>query len=107
MIATDPTYLMYIEPVNPPSPEPVNDLITEMAEKVWSRKVEPHWGEHWKGVHTCSCGARSTNCDYTVGKLMGLPVKTNSLLVHYIQYHRAEVPRTELAKLAILAREDS
>jgi len=50
------------------------------------------------GLHECVCGAMSSSCDYMLnGKIV-----TNYLCVHYLAYHRSEVPEEELEKLAQL-----
>ena len=78
--------------------EPLEDVITDLARRVWSRaSAEPNL--FYKGFHTCRCGKTSDNREWTV---FGL--KTNSLLVHYVACHRADVPREELMKLATIER---
>jgi hypothetical protein len=52
-------------------------------------------GNAFKGVHTCCCGMRSLNQDY----LLPGGFITNSLSLHYLMYHRDEVPESELAKV--------
>lgn len=50
------------------------------------------------GVHTCSCGERSTSYDI----LMPNRMVSNSLAYHYVVYHTDEVPASEFAKLELL-----
>lgn len=45
------------------------------------------------GIHVCICGARSRNYDFFLPNGM----LTNSLCVHYLACHRAEVPLDQLA----------
>lgn len=50
------------------------------------------------GVHTCSCGERSTSFDILLPNRM----VTNSLAYHYVCYHSEEVPELEWFKLGQL-----
>ena len=50
------------------------------------------------GEQVCACGARSTNVDY----LLPSGFITNYLCVHYLAWHRNEIPRSELDKVASL-----
>jgi hypothetical protein len=52
-------------------------------------------GLGWKGWHDCVCGAASSNCNY----LLPDGQVTNYLCVHYLAYHRSEVPASELQKV--------
>lgn len=87
-----PDLILYIEPVQPRSAEPVIDELTRKMTAAL-RMATP--GPRYRGFHVCSCGAGSSNCDYTLpgGK------QTNSLAVHYLALHRDEVPEGELAKV--------
>ena len=95
-VITDKGYL-YIEPSGNASDEPVIDSITQKMTAAFNRAVpvEPFL----KGVHVCYCGTFSTGCNYKLpnGK------KTNSLCVHYLAWHRKEVPQEQLAKVADLS----
>ena len=92
MITLDDKYLLMIEPQNPAT-DPLNDVLTEVARRVFAT-CKPGNGR-WRGWHTCVCGARSDNKDWF------LPdgTMTNSLMVHYVECHRDEVPDSELEKL--------
>ena len=57
----------------------------------------------YRGTHTCSCGARSDNTDHVIGARF----TTNSLAVHYLAHHRAEVPADELADVLSLPAADA
>jgi hypothetical protein len=50
---------------------------------------------HYKGSHTCICGAKSGSADLVV-KVCGRRLGTNSLAVHYVACHRNEIPRVQL-----------
>lgn len=90
------TALFYIEPDGPASAAPLVDHLTRKMTAALRR------GQRfglWGGVHECVCGAQSTSCDYV------LPSDdvTNSLCVHYLAHHRAEVPSGMLARVDALA----
>jgi hypothetical protein len=82
--------LLFIEPQQPPSDRPVVDDLTRKLAGAY-RLSRPADYE-FMGDHQCSCGAFSDSTDHY------LPdgSKTNSLCVHYLAYHRQEVPEVEL-----------
>lgn len=85
--------LLYIEPGQAASPAPVIDEITR---RMCAAFREARHSEYaYAGVHECVCGAHSTSCDY---RLPGGDL-TNSLCVHYVAHHRAEVPPDQLARI--------
>lgn len=95
----DPDGLMMIEPEHPRSLNPVDDELSKLARAAWAEAVgEPDPGKWWRGTHGCVCGKSSDNRDYYVRGL-----KTNSLLVHYVEYHREDVPQAELRKLGLFS----
>jgi hypothetical protein len=47
-----------------------------------------------RGFHVCSCGAQSNNRDFLVS-VSPRPVVTNSLCIHYLRDHPAEVPESD------------
>lgn len=54
--------------------------------------------EHgYRGVHVCMCGVKSGNRDLYIDGVL-----TNSLAVHYLAWHRKDVPAAELAKVDAL-----
>lgn len=74
------------------SAEPVDDELTSgMATELAAAEKGPRF----RGVHRAACGATSSNCDY----LLPCGVWTNSLATHYLRWHRAEIPESELAKV--------
>lgn len=89
--------LLFIEPKRAKSNEPVLDYLTELVENAF--KLAKPCGPYWKGVHTCVCGEHSTNHNY----LLPNGWQTNSLAVHYMKYHRSEIPKQEIQKVQKLA----
>jgi hypothetical protein len=86
--------LLYIEPRLAPSPRPLVDELTRKM--VMALRNHIRTGVKYMGWHECSCGAHSTNTDY----LLPGGWWTNSLCVHYLAYHRTEVPASALATVA-------
>jgi hypothetical protein len=88
--------ILYIEPSGMTSAEPVIDELTrKMAAALSNSKPSK---EVWRGYHVCDCGSFSTNRDY----ILPNGQKTNSLCVHYLAYHREEVPKAQLEKVVML-----
>jgi len=84
--------LLFLEPKKKTSKEP---LVDEATRKVTAAFRVATPGPMYRGVHRCSCGVLSSNRNYTLPN--GLV--TNSLCVHYLAYHRDEVPATEMEKV--------
>lgn len=93
--------LLYIEPQRPRSAEPVIDQLTVRVAIALDNYRETGTlrnsgtfvkGRAWNSVHTCSCGAKSTDVDYKLSNGMF----TNSLAPHYMAWHRDEVPPDQL-----------
>lgn len=96
--------LLYIEPKNECSSYPIDDELTNIMMNEFFNAVRGTWhhksntfriNNRWKGIHTSSCGARSTNRDYKLSNGM----ITNSLCIHYLRWHRDEIPESELDKV--------
>lgn len=85
MILDRPDTLLFIEPTTPA--HPIEDDLSRFADHLQSILVSN--GDATRGVHQCSCGARSTNVTYTLATA-GSRFLTNSLLAHYARHHRAE-----------------
>src|SRR5262245_1355844 len=85
--------LLYIEPTQPASAEPVLDHLTRKMAAAFRKARLSEWGSC--GVHECVFGARSTSRDY----LLPNGEVTNSLCVHYVAHHRSEVPAGQLARI--------
>ena len=96
MQAGSETYVLYVEPGPYTSAGPVIDELTrKMAAAYRAARSDEMY---WRGFHVCRCGVNSSNCDY----ILPGGQQTNSLCVHYLAFHRREVPETELAKVAAL-----
>lgn len=90
-----------IEPANSPAGNAVCDEITEVFRPVFEAAManRPSWMDCYKGFHECSCGVMSEVFDVRLpsGHL------TNSLAMHYLEFHRDEVPASEIEKVRTLA----
>lgn len=105
MIDNSPRMLLYIEPQSPKLDSPVlDDMTQKMTSAFGQNKTGVAYegqfmeGSATMGWQTCACGARSTNVDY----LLESGFVTNSLCIHYLAWHRNEVPQSELDKVASL-----
>jgi hypothetical protein len=89
--------MLFIEPSQAASPEPVIDHLTRKMCAAF-RKASQGNGAYG-GVHMCFCGATSSSSGHFLpgGEL------TNSLCVHYLAHHRSEVPPQQLARIEELA----
>jgi hypothetical protein len=89
------TDLLFIEPERPRSLSPRIDTLTRRMAAALRRATE---GDQFFGYHICICGAHSTNTHYFLpdGHM------TNSLCVHYIAYHREEVPAEQIRRVEAL-----
>jgi hypothetical protein len=86
--------LLYIDPVSGISEEPVVDEATSKITAAF--RAAKGTGTEWRGIHRCACGACSDNTDY----ILPSGHQTNSLAVHYVALHRAEVPADQLEIIA-------
>ncbi len=85
--------------VEPSALSVVTALIDELTRKMtaaWRQRRDSEDG--YRGFHTCACGALSDNKDHWVGD--GL--LTNSLCIHYLAFHRDDIPQEELDKVRAL-----
>jgi hypothetical protein len=82
--------MLYIVPKDPPSEQPIIDELT-MKMVAALRKASASRIQSY-GFHTCLCGATSDGTD----RILPDGTRTNSLCVHYLAYHRAEVEAGEL-----------
>ena len=105
--------LLFIEPEKKDE-KPVDDELTKKIQYAFDNFVEDnlvvgyldkkskkneafiHKGQHTWGLHHCKCGKdTSDNGDYGIS-IDGKIYYTNSLCVHYVKYHRSEVPQRDL-----------
>lgn len=93
--------LLFIEPENKKTDFPVDDEYTAKMEGLLNGAKKGAYSggifdtdSGWRGWHTCVCGKHSDNKDYLIDKYV-----TNSLAVHYLRWHRYEVPESEIKKL--------
>jgi len=96
MHSTKDRYVLMIEPVGAAS-KPVIDELSIGFRAVFDKAVV---GQTYKGCHTCSCGAYSSNHDLILptGQL------TNTLAAHYLECHRSDVPECEIIKIGEIIR---
>jgi len=114
MIIEFPSVLLFIEPENPGSDKPLlDDLTYKVLWAVRNSVANGHVSSGKKGtefieglftmgVHHCT-GCRDRNIhssSYDILLKGGL--MTNTLAVHYMAYHRDEVPAFDLAKISLL-----
>lgn len=98
--------LLYIHPKLNKSEFPTEDELTLGLEKLFNDhnsnignfyedtgKFTEEAG--WLGTYTCFCGEESSSEDY----LITPSYATNSLCIHYLKWHRNEVPEEELRKV--------
>lgn len=98
MIVDKPTHLLFIEPKLPPTP-PVVDEATCAVTTAWRSRTDGP--ARYRGMHSCTgrgCSAMSGNGEHTVDGRFA----TNSLAIHYVACHRAEIPAAEMEKIMSL-----
>ena len=93
MIIDDDRVILFVEPQLAASKEPVRDELSAKMREAMRRARQSDYAA--AGVHFCTCGAASDNVDWI------LPTGhiTNSLAVHYLEFHRDEIPQKELEKV--------
>lgn len=92
--------LLYVRPERWNIPEhPIIDDLTMRVAAIL-KHATPGGREHsYHGSHMCVCGAVSKSFDYLISwpPLQGM--LTNSLCVHYVAFHRDEVPEIEIERV--------
>ena len=82
--------MFFIQPKRPPTAEPLIDELTmRMTSALRNARVPAY---QFLGVHACICGAVSDSTN----RILANGAVTNTLCVHYLAYHRPEVPAAEL-----------
>ena len=87
--------ILYIEPSAKVSAKPLVDELTRKMTAAF-RFGKP--AARFRGCHVCACGVWSGNCDFTLPN----GEETNSLCIHYLAYHRADIPAFQLEKVRAL-----
>ncbi len=90
--------ILMIEPTKREiSSVPIIDELTRKMTAAWRNREDSSYA--FRGIHECACGAWSDNKEHWVGPNRLL---TNSLCIHYLAFHREEVPLEELEKVRAL-----
>ncbi len=87
--------LMMLRPSSETSEHPTIDQLTRQMVAAFRAATKSEY--RLRGVHRCACGVWSDNRHYWVDGVL-----TNSLCVHYLAFHRQEVPMEELVKVKAL-----
>ena len=82
--------MLFIRPTRWPTDEPLIDELTMRMTSALRQARVPE--ERFCGVHFCICGAVSDSTN----RVLANGAVTNTLCVHYLAYHRTEVPTAEL-----------
>ncbi len=93
MIKCDDKHVLFIEPKKAASKECEQDELSANMREAMEHAGRPDYSHY--GYHECVCGERSDAIDWILhtGQI------TNSLAVHYLEYHREEVPPGEMEKV--------
>ena len=91
------TGLVFIEPKL--APVATEDTLTKETRELVRGLTKSACGYH--GFHRCSCGQCSDNYDhfFTPPGARKPSHITTSLLLHYVEFHRAEIPADDIAEL--------
>ncbi len=94
--------LLYIEPENESTKLTIDEITMKMFNAIMNhtkvgillngKLIE---NDNWRGFHFCVCDEMSSCNDY----LLPSGHITNSLCVHYVAFHRDEVPKEDLIKI--------
>jgi hypothetical protein len=87
--------ILMVEPSANVSTGPLIDELTRRMTAAWRKRRDSDY--RYRGFHRCRCGATSDNRDHYVGD-----ANTNSLCIHYLAFHRDELPKEELDKVRAL-----
>src|SRR5581483_12207675 len=88
--------LLYMEPAGAAADQPIIDELTCKMAAAFAASIPSEMA--YRGVHICTCGALSDNREHCLAD----GTETNSLCVHYLAYHRSEVPQFQLDRVAAL-----
>lgn len=82
--------LLFIQPIRFPTDEPIIDELTMRLTSAWRRSPV---SDNWRfSTCSCICGAFSGSAS----RILPGGAVTNALCLHYLAYHRAEVPAADL-----------
>ncbi len=101
MIIENDSIILYIEPYDKSDDPVVDSLTIKMFNALKAHTATGyvnHNGQFTPNIHTCRCGKNSKSYDYQLKSGQA----TNSLCVHYLAYHRKDVPENELSKVSLL-----
>ena len=87
MISLHKTHLLFVEPKNAPTEQPVEDELTQKVDYIFSQ-LKP--ANCWRGHHDTGFGISSDNVDYIHKKY---PIISNSLAPYYVRHHRKDIPQ--------------
>src|SRR5579871_3727792 len=109
MIIDKPSVLLFIEPAQPRSQEPLLDELTykilylrrtHIAKGTIMANGEFVENIYTMGVHHCT-GCKNTQIhSHSYDIMISGGYTTNTLAAHYLAYHREEVPTSEIEKLS-------
>ena len=85
------THLLFIEPVNPPTENPIEDDLTAKLDFIFSQLVVSEG--KYRGFFVTRFGKISDSCDY-IHSVFSLV--SNSLAGYYIRHHRADISHKQL-----------
>lgn len=104
MIQTDDPYLLFIEPKLPPveAIEAIVDEYVDIMRDLLEQAYVPSSIRWYRGVHTCTGCTGIHSTPYNL--ILPHGFITNSLAVHYLIFHRKEVPSRDLGIINRLAR---
>ncbi|MBI3072650.1 MAG: hypothetical protein HYY84_11100 [Deltaproteobacteria bacterium] len=98
--------LLFIEPTQQKSAQPTLDEITRKMTAAYRKTIEGSLVNGkiedimFMGWHECVCGAMSDNTNHV---LPDSSMETNSLCIHYLAWHREEVPAREIEEVKKLS----
>ena len=87
--------LLFVEPKNFCSKSPIIDSLTRKMTAAFRTATHPNACMGW---HDADCGAESDAYFHLIDDKF----QTNSLCIHYLAFHRDEIPQCELDKVASL-----
>jgi hypothetical protein len=89
--------LVFIEPKL--APVATKDALTKQTRELVRGLTKSTYG--YRGIHRCACGQHSDNRDhfFTPPRRQKPTHITTALLLHYVEFHRAEIPAEDIAEL--------